>query len=255
MKSLFSSIIFGIIGILIVLSCSKPAVREQESPRQLYDRAMQYYQKEKYLKAQAELQRLIYSFPGQTFIDTAQYFLGMTYYNISNYSESSAEFKKLLDTYPASAYADAAQYQIAMSHYRESPRYSLDQTETFNAVDEFSTFLDKYPTSPLVDDARSKLNSLYGKLAEKMYKNGETYMKLHDYGPAILYFGQVRDNYPSTEWAKLAFYYTGLAQLHNGQKNDALETFQNFVTAFPDHKLAKDARKEISKLQPEQAGG
>ena len=255
MKRFFYLTIAMVNALAVILSCSKPVVTEQPSPRNQYDQAMKLYQKGNNLKAQTQLQKVIYSYPGQTFIDTAQYYLGMTYYNIHNYSESVADFKKLLDTYPSSAYADAAQYQIGMSHYNDSPRYSLDQAETYSAIDEFSIFLDKYPTSSLVDSARVKLNNLYGKLAEKLYKNGDLYMKLHEFGPAILYFGQVRDNYPSTEWARLAFYYTGVAQLKDGKKSDALETFQNFVTAFPDHKLAKDARKEISRLQPIQAGG
>jgi outer membrane protein assembly factor BamD len=255
MKRFFYLTATGFIALSVAFSCTKPVVKEQPSPRDQYEQAMNYYNKGNNLKAQSQLQKIIYSFPGQTFIDTAQYYLGLTYYNIKNYSQSIAEYKRLLDTYPSSALADAAQFYTAMSHYKESPGYSLEQTETFSAIDEFSTLLDKYPNSSYVEAARKNLNNLYDKLAEKMYKNGELYLKLHDYGPAILYFGQVRDNYPSTAWARLAFYNTGVAQLKNGQKNDALETFQNFITAFPDDKLVKNAHKEISKLQPQEAGG
>jgi outer membrane protein assembly factor BamD len=179
----------------------------------------------------------------------------MSYFNDKNYVEAGAEFRRLLQAYPLSAFGDDAQYHLAMSYFKQSPKYSLEQTETYTAIDEFSVFLDRYPSSPLAVDAKDKLNKLNEKLAQKLYKSGELYLKLGDYEPAMIYFGQVRDNFPNTEWAALAFYGTGEAQMKLGQKTNALETFQNFVQAFPDHKLVPKAQKNIGKLNPEQQSG
>lgn len=245
----------ALISGLFILSCSRGGLKETEFPRDIYDRATADYNKKEYFKAQTELQRLIYSFPGQPFIDTAQYYLGMSLYNMQKYPEAVGEFRKLLTSYPASPLADDAQFQLGMCHYEQSPRYSLDPEETNTAIDEFSVFLNRYPQSPLAADARAKLKELNDKLARKMFKNGELYLKLHDYDPALIYFNQVRDNYPDTEWATRALYYSGEALLGLDRKSDALETFQNFVTAFPDHKLSKNARKNIVKLQPAANGG
>lgn len=84
--------VFGILilGILAGLACSKTAVREQLPPYDEYRQAMNYYEKGDYLKAQAEFQRVIYSFPGLTFIDTAQYHLAMSYYNDKSYPRPPA---------------------------------------------------------------------------------------------------------------------------------------------------------------------
>jgi len=249
-------IIFPLLMIgLVLMACSRGAVKEQLPPYEQYQKAMNYYQHEDYLKAQNEFQRLIYSYPGQSFVDTAQYYLAMTYFDIGSYPEAIGEFKRLLQAYPTSAFADDSQYRVAMAHYEESPRYALDQTETYAAIDEFSVLLDRFPGSSYADGAREKLEELYDKLAKKMFKSGELYMKLNDYSPALIYFEQIRDNYPSTEWAAMAFYYTGEAQLKQGRKSDALETFQNFVIAFPEHKLTKKAQKQISKLAPQETGG
>jgi len=216
---------------------------------------MKYYNEEKFLKSQAELQRLIYSFPGQPFIDTAQFYMSMSLYNMKRYPEAVGEFRRLLTAYPSSAFADNAQYQLGMCHYEQSPGYARDQEDTYTAIDEFSVFLSRYPQSDLADSARTKLNEMYDKLAKKTFKNGELYLKLHDYDPALLYFDQVRDNYPDTEWAHRALYYSGEAMLGLNRKSDALETFQNFVIAFPDHELSKKAREKIEKLQSPESGG
>jgi outer membrane protein assembly factor BamD len=240
---------------IFLLSCSRGGFKQQDSPREQYDYAMEQYNNNKFYKAQMALQRLIYSFPGQTFIDTAQYYLAMSFYNMDNHPEAIAEYRRLLAAYPTSAFADDAQFHIALSYFEQSPKYYLDQTDTYDAIDEFSLFLTRYPRSSLKEEAQEKLNVLYDKLAEKEYKNGELYLKLHDYEPALIYFEQVRDNYPNTEWAKYALYNTGVAMKKQGRVSDALEIFQNFVLAFPDHKLARKAREKIAEIKSMTAGG
>jgi outer membrane protein assembly factor BamD len=241
--------------ILILISCSRSGFQDQATPREQYDKAMELYNNNKAFKAQMAFQRLIYSFPGQTYIDTAQFYLGMSFYKMKNYPEAIAEFRRLLTAYPTSDFADDAQYHVAMCYYVESPSYYHDQSDTYDAIDEFSRFLTVYPRSSLKSDAQEKLSELYDKLAKKLYKSGELYLKMNDYEPALLYFEQVRDNYPNTEWAKYAFYNSGEAMRKQGRISDALETFQNFVLAFPDHKLSVEARKKIEKLQSIASGG
>jgi outer membrane protein assembly factor BamD len=240
---------------LLIVGCSRTAVNETFDPRVTYDKAMELYEKGKYFKAQVNLQKLIYSYPGQTYIDTAQFHLGMSHFNMSNYSEAIGEFRRLLTAYPVSDYADDSYYYIGMSYFERSPHYARDQVDTYDCIDELSEFLNRYPDSPHAPDARKKLNILYDKLAKKMYKNGELYLKIGDYDPALIYFQQVRDNYPNTEWAIYAFYYSGEALMKNEQQAEALKTFQDFVITFPDNELAKKARNNISKLQKVEIGG
>lgn len=234
---------------VVLFSCSGKGVKTQLAPRDQYNEAMEYYNKGKYFKAQMNLQKIIYSYPGQTFIDTAQFYLGMSLYEMGNRHEAIGEFHKLLSAYPVSDFADDAYYQIGECYFEESPHYALDQEDTYSAIDEFSMFINKFPNSPFVSSAREKLNLLYDKLAKKMYKNGELYLKIGSYEPALEYFQQVRDNYPNTEWAKYAFYYSGEAQMKIDKTEEAIQTFENFVITFPDHKLAKKARRNIEKLK------
>jgi outer membrane protein assembly factor BamD len=251
----YSYFMLGGLSLAAILACSKAVVKQPPSPYAQFQIGMQYYQKGDYLKSQSELQKLIYSFPGLTFIDTAQYYMAMSYFNISRYPEAIGEFRRLLQTYPTSALADEAQYRIARSYFKQSPHYYLDQTDTYSAIDEYSVFLDKYPESPLIDSARTDLNLLYDKLAEKLFKSGVLYIKLGHYDAALSYFAQVRDNYSDTPWAAGALYYSGEAEMKLGKNDEALHTFQDFVTAFPDHQLAKKARELIGRLTPQQAGG
>lgn len=223
------------------------------SVKEQFTLAKQLYDKHKFFKAQQEFEKLIYTYPGNTIIDTAQYFLSMSQFGQKEYVIAAGEFERLLQSYPQSEYADDAQYQIGMCHYKMSPKYQLDQTETYEALDAFQTFLGNFIGSPLVEDARNRIRELEDKLAQKKFMTGLLYLKLTDYEPAITYFWTVRDEYPATDWAVRAIYYTGEA--YYGQKDyaKALETLQAFATGFPSHPLSIKAAKKIEQIHKKTA--
>jgi outer membrane protein assembly factor BamD len=210
--------------------------------------AKQLYDNHKYRKAQQEFEKLIYTYPGHTIIDTAQFFLAMSQYYQKDYIIAAGEFERLLQSYPQSEYADDAQYQIGMCHYKMSPKYQLDQTETYEALEAFQTFLGNFIGSPLAEEARNRIRELENKLAQKRFMTGMLYLKLADYNPAITYFWTVRDEYPATDWAVQAVYYTGEAYYGLKDYPKALETFRTFAAGFPSHPLASKAAGRIEQI-------
>ena len=202
-----------------------------------------------------EFENLIYTYPGNTVIDTAQYYLGMCYYNRKDYGLAAGEFKRLLSAYPKSKFADDSQFQVAMCHYNLSPKYSLDQAETYLAIDEFNVLFSDYPLSPNIAEAREMVKELEDKLAKKAFMAGRLYLKMREYTSALTYFSFVRDNYPATEWAIKAFYYTGEAQMGQGKNDEARQTFDSFMLGFSDHELASKAKSKLEKLSEQTSGG
>jgi outer membrane protein assembly factor BamD len=231
----------------MIFGCSK-------KPRQVLPAADQFklakglYDKGKYFKAQTEFENLIYSYPGNTVVDTAQYYLGMCHYNQKDYGLAAGEFKRLLTSYPQSMLADDSQYYIGMCHFKLSPKYSLDQSETYLAIDEFNALFSSFPTSEYVGDSKQRVKELEDKLAQKSFMAGKLYFKMHDYQSALTYFSFVRDNYPATDWAIQAFYYTGETQMALGQEIEAKQTFESFLVGFSNHKLADKAKSKLNKL-------
>ena len=240
----------------IISGCSHKPVPMLPAADQ-FRTARSLYEKKKYYKAQLEFEKLIYTYPGNTVVDTAQYYLGMSYYGQRDYTTAAGEFERLLASYPQSAYADDAQYQIGMCHYKMSPKYQLDQAETNLAIEAFQSLLSNFAGSSLIEDGRAKIRELEDKLARKKFMAGILYLKMSDYDPAMVYFWSVRDEYPSTDWAIQAVFYTGEALLQLKQYAKAQETFINFLTGFPVHKLAAKAKQKIEhiKNKTERASG
>jgi len=239
-----------VIGIVMVLisACSPKPVPVLPAQQQ-FELAKKYYNNKKYHKALPEFEKLIYAYPGNIVIDSAQFFLAMCYYNQKDYPEAIGEYKRLLQSYPQSEFADDSQYYLACCHFKMSPKYQLDQSETYLAIEAFQLLLSNYPVSPFNDDARHKLAELDSKLAQKKFMTGILYLKNGDYQPALLYFWNVRDNHPATPWAIEAIYYTGEAQIRMGSKSEGIQTLKAFADGFPNHKLAAKARRMLEKLR------
>lgn len=233
---------------VLVFACA-PKPKPVLPVREQFTVAKNFYDKGKYQKALPEFEKLIYAYPGNAAIDSAQYYLAMCYYYLKDYPEAIGEFKRLLQSYPQSEFTDDAQYYIACSHYKMSPKYQLDQAETYLAIEAFQQLISNFPGSPFIEDARKKLAELDDKLARKKFMTGLLYLKNGDYQPAILYFWSVRDNHPATPWAIEAIYYTGEAQIKMGNEDEGKKTMEAFALGFPEHKLAIKARQKLAKLR------
>ena len=52
--------------------------------------------------------------------------------------------------------ADYAQYKLGMAHFRQMRAPQRDQTETRDAIKEFETFVERYPNSSLMPEAKAQ---------------------------------------------------------------------------------------------------
>lgn len=220
-----------------------------------YALAKREFEKKHYAQAVIELEKLILSYPGVSFIDSAQYLLGMAYFNQQEYPLAIEEFNKLLTSYPTSLLADDAAFKVTESDFKMSPRAELDQSHTQKAMDELKNFLDDYPQSDRREEGLQLLNKCRAKLRKKAYKSGYLYYKMRRYDSALIYFRQVINEYHDTEWAKPAQFQIAEGLYKNKKYDEAKEEYQKFLQDFPDDKLAKKAKQRLEKIVKSLATG
>ncbi len=66
------------------------------------------------------------------------------------------EFREFLSFYPTNRRADYAQYKLGMAHFMQMRAAQRDQTETRDAIKEFDTFIERYPNSSLMPEAKAR---------------------------------------------------------------------------------------------------
>ena len=102
----------------------------------------------------------------------------------------------------------------------------LDQTETERAIGRYREFLGAHPDHPRAAEATARVAALRDRLAEKRFKNGRLYAKLHEYDAAERYMRGIIADYPESRWSADAALLLAETLVKRGRRAEALETLR-----------------------------
>lgn len=169
-------------------------------------RAFAAYKNSEYILSGTLSDQFVKRHPRHPDVAYAKYLLAMTHYrqvSSEDRDQSATEltidaFKKLISQYPESDYAkDAAPrlqslYNKISSHELTVGKYYFDKERYVAAANRFQVVLDKYQTTPAIEEALYYLAASYSKLGIT-----ESAREI-----AIL----LQHNYPKSEWSSKAAY-------------------------------------------------
>ncbi len=231
--------------VVFIWSCSGSVDTTQLSSEEHFQYAFGLFEDEDYDEAITEFQSILLQYPGSAINDDAQYYLGFTYFQREQYLLAAYEFSRLIREIPASTFVPDAQYLLAEAYYQLSPPYSLEQSYTKQAIQEFQAFIDFFPANPRIEEAEQKINELNNKLAEKEFNSAYIYEKMEFYNAAIKYYTYVYETYHDTEFAPSALFNKIQILILKERTSDVLRDISLFLDKYP-----KDPRsEELNELQ------
>ena len=242
-------LLLALVLLAILGSCGRNKLKATLTADERMRIAEKMYENGDYLDAKTEFKIITLNFPGSTVSDRAQFYLGECHYKLKEYILSSAEYRKLTRIFPNSEFVDDAQYKIALSNFKLSPKYSLDQTNTQKAIEEFQRFLEDYPNSDLVPEANKYMLKCREKLARKNYENAESYRKRAFFTAAIKYYDHVLDNFYDTKYAEKALFGKAEAFRKSGDLDQAIKYYQVFLEKYPDSSKISRVKNLLAKMQ------
>lgn len=234
---------------VFIWGCSSSQETLDQSAEEKFKYAKSLYDNEDYLEAVNEFSNIILQYPGNPVVDDAQFYLAQTRFKRKEYILAGYEYSKLIKNMPASEFVPEAQYMLADCYYMLSPDYTLDQRYTKNAVKEFQSFIDFFPTNEKVPDAEVKIHELNDKLAHKEYNTAYIYEKLEDYKAALIYYNNVIDIYHDTQYAPTAMYKKIQLLVFRNRKAEAYDECNRFLTRYPNDDRAKELQELKNSLQ------
>ena len=169
-------------------------------PTQLYDAG-------KYSKAIRLFEQIATSYRGKPQAEKLFYMFAQSYYKTKQYYLAGYQFESFVSGYPKSEKLEEAAYLGAKSFSMLSPTYSLDQTDTFKAIDKLQAFIDTYPNSEYLPEANSTVKVLREKIEKKVYENAKGYNTIADYKSALVAFDNFIADYPGTPFKENALFY------------------------------------------------
>jgi outer membrane protein assembly factor BamD len=241
-------IIFLVINVLVVFSgCGGYEKLLKSSDYRLkFTKAMEYYENEEYVRAGTLFDQITAVYRGTTKADTVFYYQAKSYFNQRDYILSEHHFKNLAFNYPNSVYAEEADFMTAYCYYKLSPKPSLDQENSVQAINHFQLFLIKYPGSERNAEAKKYIDEMRNKLVQKSYMSAKLYYNLEDYKASIIALQNSLNEFPDTEHREelmflllrsnflLAENSILVRQVERYQ--DTVDEYYSFVGEFPESK-------------------
>jgi outer membrane protein assembly factor BamD len=172
-----------------------------------FEMATKLYDAGKYNDAIRLIEQIAPAYRGKPQAEKLFYMFSMSYYSTKQYYLAAYQFESFVSGYPKSEKAEEAAYLGAKCFSMLSPLYSLDQTDTFKAIDKLQGFIDSYPNSTYLPEANKALRTLNEKIERKVYENAKQYNTILDYKSAMVALENFIADYPGTPYKEDALFY------------------------------------------------
>ena len=161
---------------LLVFACGEFHNVMKSSDYELkYNKAIEYYNKSNYTASQTLFEELIPVFKGTDRAEQIYYYYCYCHYYLTDYALAGFHFRTFVRTFHSSTHVEECAFMNAYCYYLSSPKYSLDQSDTKNAIQEMQNFLNEFPDSKRVDSCNILMDKLRGKLERKAYEIAKGY--------------------------------------------------------------------------------
>lgn len=238
---------------------------------QRYEAAKQYFYDGHYSRASALLYDLLAITKGTDRGQEALYMKAMSDFKNKSYDEASEFFQKYYETYPRGYYAEKARLFSGLALFKNTPEPILDQTDTYKAITEFTSFIEAMPASKYRQEAQDYVFKLQEKLIEKEYASAKLYYDLgsyfgncseggSNYQACIITAQNAINDYPYSERredfsililrAKFDLAEQSVEARRAERYQSAAEEFYSFQNEYPESKFMKRAEELYEKAKP-----
>lgn len=239
----FSVFVFG--------SCSKyQRLLKSGDINKKYEMAIQYYEKKNYYRAIQLFDQVLPYYRGTEKAERIAFYYANCHYFDRDYEMASYLYRNLYSSFPKSQYAEEALYLSAFCQYKLSPKYSLDQTNTNQAIKGFQMFVNSFPASAKVQECNKYIDEMRSKLEIKAFQIALLYFNTLEYKAAVTAFTNVLKDFPDTKYKEQIMFYIFKSNFLYATKSIDSKKRERFQTAIESYEMFKRSF-ETSKFLPE----
>jgi outer membrane protein assembly factor BamD len=246
-------IIILIIG-LLVISCSEYEKILKSTDFDLKkNKAKEYFDEGQYARASELFQQILPRYRATEEAEELMWMSAQSYYGMKDYLLAGSEFRNFADLYPYGKHSEEANFLTALCDYYMAPRAELDQQNSRNAIDGFSLFINKFPSSPRVEEAQKYITEMRERMVEKSYLSARLYYDMKQYRAASIALANSLKEYPETKYRE-EMMYMKLSSLflfaelsiytkQTERYQTALDDYYSFVEEFPKSSYSKEVSR------------
>jgi outer membrane protein assembly factor BamD len=227
--------------------------------------AQEYFETKKYMKAVPLYEDLISFHRGSAKSEEFYYNFAYCYYYMKDYYLAAFYFQNFVRSYPNSKYVEDASWMNAYCHYKNSPEFSLDQTDTKTAMSMFQIFLNTYHETSLRDTTNYMIDKMRFKLERKSFEIAKLYYHMENYQSASVALKNTLKDFPATRYKEEILFLVlksdfllasnSVEKKKEERFRQTLKSYYTFVDNFSRSQYMKEAEKiyaETLKILEEQ---
>ena len=256
MKLKMSLVYFVVIVGTLVVSCSDyQKLLNGDDTSEKYKQAEIYFNNGEYRKANRLLEQIIPKYRGKPQAQRIIFFFAESYFKTKSYLLAAYQYENFVKSYPKSDRIQEASFKAAKSYYFQSPKFSLDQEDTFTAIEKLQIFINLYPNSEYAEEANQMIAELQEKLEKKEFEIAKQYYTIRDYRAAIKSNEIFIASFPGTKFREEALYTKFIASFEiainsiDSKKTERLEELQQqynvILRYYPETLFLEDLNKKI----------
>lgn len=230
-----------------------PPVGAEEPDKFLYEHGMEALGKKRWYVAREFFRQLMDNYPQSPYRADSKLGLADSYLGegtIESQVLGINEYREFLSFYPTHERAHYAQFQLGMAHFKQMRAPARDQTETREAIAEFTNYVQRYADKPLIGEARQRLREAKDRLSDHEYGVGYFYLRSRMSIPgAIDRFNSILKNDPEYTRRDAVYYQMAQALLLIEQPAAALPYLDKLVTEFEQSEYLEKARIQLADLK------
>ena len=233
---------------------SRPPTGTPEPDKFLFERGNEALEKRRWLVAREYFRELIDTYPQTPHRADAKLGIGDTYLgegSAESYVLALNEFREFLAFYPTHRRAGYAQFQLGMTHFRQMHSADRDQTETREAIKEFTIFVQRYPDDPMIEEGKTKLREAQDRLSQYEYNVGYHYYRSRWCPGAVDRFKALLKKDPQFTRRDSVYFYLGECYAKANQPAEALPYFDRIIKEFEQSEHLAEAQKRVEMLKAE----
>ena len=259
------NILITLLAALLLSSCGEyNKLLKSTDYEYKYEAAKNYFAKGQYNRAATLLNELIAILKGTDKAEESLYMLGMSYYNQNDYQTAAQTFTQYYNVYPRGTFTELARFHAGKALYLDTPEPRLDQSGTYNAIQQLQMFLEYFPNSAKKDEAQNMIFALQDKLVMKEYLSAKLYYNLgnylgNNYESCVITAQNALKDYPYTNMredlaililrAKYEMAVFSVEDKREERYREAVDEYYAFKNEFPESKYMKDADRIFKEAQ------
>lgn len=237
---------------VVLAACSSGGLKlpADAAGTELFEEANALAAAGKWRQAGEAYDALLRNYPTSPHLPEARLGLGRAYYEqgrVETLILAIDAFRNFMTYHPSHPSVDYAQLMVGMSYVQMMRSPDRDQANSRAALEAFEVFMEDYPGSSYMEEARQNLQIAVDALARHEMQVAEFQIGRGMYEAAQARCHYALRTYPQTSWRCGILYTLGEAYRKGGDAGQARATFERLLQDDPDCEYAEKARGRLKR--------